>query len=92
MKLDNFEWFIIIWVGILLILIGICIGVEIDSKNITFSQETGDKICLDITNESGVIAKDYESFNGVENKPIAKGELYCQIPSYDSTHLIKVGN
>ncbi len=92
MKLDSFEWSIIILLGICLVLIGIGIGIEIDNKKIALSQETADKICLDLTNESGVVAKDYGDFDNYENKPISKGELYCQIPSYDETHLIKVGN
>jgi len=45
---------------------------------------------MDLTNESGVVAKDYRDFDE-EVSPIEKGELYCQIPSYDETHLIKVG-
>ncbi len=64
----------------------------VSNKRITLSQETADKICLDLTNESGVVAKDYLDFNSDENKPIEKGELYCQIPSYDEKQLIKVGN
>ena len=89
-KIDNV-------IAICLILISLLFGVLIGalrenaSTDIKLSQETGDKICLDLTNESGVIAKDYEDF-GEENNPIKKGELYCQIPSYDETHLIKVGN
>ena len=95
MKLDSFEWSIIILLGICLVLIGIAIGIEIGNKGIVLSQETADKICLDLTNESGVVAKDYYAFehDGFEdNTKIAKGELYCQLPSYDETHLIKVGN
>ncbi len=90
MELDGIEWVLVILVGLLLILIGFAIGDTIKDKNIILSQETGDKICLDLTNESGVVAKDYEDF-GEENKPIERGELYCQVPSYDKTHLIKVG-
>ena len=90
MKVDSFEWSIIILIGILLIVIGICVGIEINNKRIMLSQETADKICFDLTLEEGVVAKDYKDFG--ENKPIQRGELYCQIPSYDETHLIKVGN
>ncbi len=82
-------------IGLIVIglLLGVLIGASIEDSltDIELSQETGDKICLDLTNESGVIARDYEDFE-VENSPIKKGELYCQVPSYDETHLIKVGN
>ncbi len=84
-----------VWVILIMLislLFGMLIGAIIEdaTADIELSQETADKICLDLTNESGVVAKDYEDF-GNENKPIEKGELYCQVPSYDETHLIKVG-
>ncbi len=92
---EDIGW--IIFVVILALGAGIMIGCLIGSipRDIELSQETGDKICLDLTNESGVVAKDYFDFqnDGVTgNTPIEKGELYCQVPSYDATHLIKVGN
>ena len=83
---------LVILIMLISLLFGILIGAIIEdaTADIELSQETADKICLDLTNESGVVAKDYEDF-GNENKPIEKGELYCQVPSYDETHLIKVG-
>ena len=47
MKIDSYEWSMIILLGIVLVLIGIAIGIEIDDKKIALSQETADKICLD---------------------------------------------
>ena len=78
---------------VLILLLGICIGGLIQERivDIALSQETADKICFDLTGEEGVVAKDYLDFNSGENRPLEKGELYCQIPSYDETHLIKVG-
>jgi len=81
----------LIFLGLLLLGIGIGVGLVIGEGSIALSQETADKICLDITGEEGVVAKDWSDFSGGENKPIEKGELYCQIPNYDSTQLIKVG-
>ena len=84
----------LIVVSIFLLGLGIMIGglIQEGRVDIELSQETADKICLDITGEEGVVAKDWLDFSGNINKPIERGELYCQIPSYDSTHLIKVGD
>ena len=92
--MDGEEKKLVILVIVLALIGGISIGGLIKSAitDMEISQETGDKICFDLTLEEGVVAKDYEDFNGDRSKPIEKGELYCQIPSYDETHLIKVGN
>ena len=84
--------FIFLIVAMFCLGIGLGGGIQQSLTKIDLSQETADKICMDLTNESGVVAKDYRDFNGNENKPISKGELYCQIPSYDATQLIKIGN
>ena len=81
---------------IILFLFGLMVGTLItgidgNKSEIDISQETADKICLDLTQEEGVIAQDWWDF-GRGKEPIEKGELYCQLPTYDSTQLIKVGN
>jgi len=90
MKMEGIDWFGVVLMFLLLIFVGMCIGVAIYEPKIVLSQETANKICLDLTNEEGVVAKDWQDFESGE-EPIEKGELYCQIPSYDKTHLIKVG-
>lgn len=62
---------IILWV-ILVLTIGIAIGSHINQ----FSQETMDKICQDLTNNS--VATGYAE----------EGKLICEIPSYDHTQNI----
>ncbi len=86
---------IVVTAVLLLVLVfgmGMLVGGEISvsEEGISISHETADKICFDLTGEEGVAAKDWWDFDR-EKEPIGKGELYCQVPSYDSTQLIKVG-
>jgi len=90
MKIEGTDWILIIWLMILFLVSAGFIGSEIGKANIGLSQETADKICFELTGQEGVAAKDWGDFV-TGKQPIEKGELYCQIPSYDSTQLIKVG-
>lgn len=89
-EIEGGEWIGVVIIFLLFITLGFAIGYSVDGKQISLSQETADKICLDLTNESGVVARDWWDYaSGKE--PIERGELYCRLPSYDATHLIKVG-
>ena len=92
-EIEGGEWLCVAFLFLCVIGVGICIGATIadGGKDIEVSQETADKICLEITGEEGVVAKDWWDY-GYGKEPMEKGELYCQLPSYDETHLIKVGN
>ena len=72
--------------------LGIAVGGAIEdlTTDIELSHETADVICQKLTGNETAIAKDYGDFFN-EEKPIEEGELYCQLPSYDSTQKIKVG-
>jgi len=89
MEIEGADWIGVFIMALFLIAIGVCIGCLIYENKIVLSQETADKICFDLTEKEGVIALDYN--DGTNADLIDKGELYCQIPSYDETHLIKVG-
>ncbi len=93
MEFETYDWILVVVFSLLFLMGGMLIGFEL-AGDITISQETGDKICLDLTNENGVVAKDYHDFLSEDSNliPIGKGELYCQVPTYDSTSLIKVGS
>jgi len=89
MEIEGEGWVIVVLFCIMLMLLATTITSEIYETKIILSQETANEICLVITEEEGTIALDYDDGN---NKGlIRRGELYCQIPSYDKTHLIKVG-
>lgn len=91
MGLEIEDWVGIIVAILMFIFVGAMIGEAHYGKQIILSHNTADKICSDLTNQSGTIAMDYHDFK-MDNPPIKEGELYCKTPSYDSTQLIKVGN
>jgi len=88
-EIEGGEWWGVFFLALCLIAMGCCVGILIYENKIVLSQETADKICLELTEVEGVTALDYDE--GTNSELIEKGELYCQIPSYDETHLIKVG-
>ncbi len=59
-------------------------------NNLRINQQTGNDFCIQITGDENAIAKDWWSYGQNENRPIEKGQLVCEIPSYDSTHNIVV--
>ena len=64
--------------------------VEPTNKYITISQETADDLCIGLTGNESAIAIDgwHKSSEGI----IEKGQITCEIPSYDSTHNIVIRN
>lgn len=91
MEIEGGDWWGVFFFVLVLIAGSVAITILIHGEiNIVLSQETANKICSDLTNESGVKAIDYNE--GSNADLIDKGELYCQIPSYDQTYLIRVGS
>lgn len=58
---------------------------EEDSKMI--NQETANDLCIKITGNESTIAKDYWDYS---QPTIKKGQIVCELPSYDSTQNIIV--
>jgi len=59
------------------------------SSGFHISQETGDDICRNLTNNTDAVARDYESYSSLD-KPIKNGGIVCELPSYDSTQNIVI--
>jgi len=89
MEIEGGEWIGVTIILLILMFSGGIFGYMVAEEHIIISQETGDKICFDLTGEDGVKALDYDMGNNADL--MEKGELYCQLPSYDATQLIKVG-
>lgn len=90
MEIDRVDIYAICFVVLAFCFLCFLIGIVVVQNNrIVLSQETADVICQKLTGNESAIAKDRWDFG--DESPIESGELYCQIPSYDETHLIKVG-
>ena len=89
MEIEGEMWFVVVLLAILIGFLGAAILGTIYEDKIILSKETANKICFELTGEAGVIALDYDEDKNLDL--IERGELYCQLPSYDKTHLIKVG-
>ena len=64
-------------------------SVEPTDKYLKIDQETGNDLCIKITENKTAIAKDYWDYD-VNNRQIDKGKIACELPSYDHTHNIVV--
>jgi len=72
---------------IVLVVFGFVGHAEPTDKYITINQETANDLCIHLTGNETAIAKDWWNY---QNKPIDKGQIVCELPSYDSTHNIVV--
>jgi hypothetical protein len=82
---DDFGIFLfcfLLGVFIVIVILSLANPQLLEDNTIYLSQETGDKICQDLA-----INSNYSNYNiTAESK---KGELICNVPSYDNTQLIK---
>lgn len=65
------------------------IWVAVFTSGFNISQETGDDICKNLTNNTDAIARDFNSYR-IGEQPIKKGGIVCELPSYDHTQNIVI--
>ena len=81
-----------ILLGLICFLIGflflLIIFAIVDGNSIKISQETANDLCIQVTGNETAIAKDWGDY--AIPKPIERGQIVCELPSFDSTHNIVV--